>query len=81
MSGNYASPTAVPQITWEGIRAATERFKALPRAESDITVSRDVWDALQANVPVSVGEPPPAALTVHVDDRLPRGAWHKGRPR
>lgn len=80
MSNAYAAGSP-PNISLDDIRAACERMAALPPVESDITVAPDVWNALRARVPVETGAPPIDALNVHVDDRLPAGAWHKGRPR
>lgn len=78
MSDTYAHNPA--PITFADITEGMAAMRALPRVEPDITVARNVYDALLAGLPVTVDGSPMHALNVYVDERLPEGAWYKGKP-
>lgn len=77
MTGTYANNP--PTLTLADIEAGMEAMQALPRMEADVTMAPDVWEALQTRLP-TVEMDPVLGVRVHVDDRLPEGAWHRGAP-
>lgn len=77
MTGTYSNGfTGAPVVSLEALAAAAREIDALPKVESDITVSPDIEERVRALVRASG----PLSLRVWVDERLEPATWHAGKP-
>ncbi len=80
LQGAFTNGPSPRPLTLAGLLETRRRLDALPRVPSAITVSPSIARGLQVGA-IFDGMPPPFLVTVHVDERLPDGAWHEGKPR
>lgn len=85
---NYSNITGARPLTMADLLAAKKAIDALPRPETDATLSPDAFQALNevirqgdALVDGYFATRPYGGLTIHIDETLPAGVWHKGKPR